>query len=305
MKRNHGALLRTLAALFALLTLCVCFASCEADYKGNGFSEDYNGAFDEELKEPSEGSGLQDSNQSLSTNVPERKVIKTFDIQSETKDFDAAIQALNTLISDCGGYVESASSTDKSLNNSSTYYARYATYTVRIPAENAECFVGSVGDAFHITSNRSYVEDVSETYYSIEARLEELQIERDSLMDILDLPETKQDYTLWTTVQSRLSEVRQQIAVYQGQLNRYDSRVAYSTVNLSIHEVINYTEGSEDNSFGSRLAASFQEGWNDFTEGLQEFVIWFAGAIPFLLTFAVIAGIVIVIILATTRKKKR
>ena len=49
MKRNHGALLRTLAALFALLTLCVCFASCEADYKGNGFSEDYNGAFDEEL----------------------------------------------------------------------------------------------------------------------------------------------------------------------------------------------------------------------------------------------------------------
>ena len=295
------SILRLFALTIALLSICLCFASCDASSKGDNMS------MESEMEKPNDaGSGLVDTEQSLTqAPIEERKVIKTFDISSETKDFDAAIASLNTLVAQCGGYVESASSYNKSLNNSSTSYTRRATYTVRIPAEQAETFIGSVGTLFHVTSNNSYVEDVSETYYSIEARLEELKIERDSLLDILDQTDTKSDYSLWLTVQERLSDVRQQIAVYQGQLNRYDSKIAYSTVNLTVSEVINYSEVSGDNSFGSRLGASFKGGWNNFAEAIQDVTIWFAGALPFLMVWAIFAVIVIVILVTVNKKKKR
>ena len=281
------------------------FASCSASKDGG--AEDMN-----MMEAPSEAGkteigGLNDP--STSAGVPngaERKIIKTFDIGSETKDFDVAIGSLNALIAEHGGYVESSTSSNKSLNNKSDSYTRHASYTVRVPAENAEAFVGSVGTLFNITSNKSYVEDVSETYYSIEARLEELQVERDSLMQVLEQPETAKDYDLWLTVNQRLSEVRQQIAVYQGQINRYDSRVAYSTVNLSINEVIHFTEVSENRSFGSRLGAAFREGWSNFTVGMQDFIIWFAEALPVLLLLGAIAtGVVFIIRVARKKKKKK
>ena len=297
--------IRLFALLLILAAVTVGFASCKAASKDGG-AEDMN-----MMETPSEAGkteigGLNDP--STSAGVPddaERKIIKTFDIGSETKDFDAAIGSLNTLIAEHGGYVESSTSSNKSLNNKSDSYTRYASYTVRVPAENAEAFVGSVGTLFNITSNKSYVEDVSETYYSIEARLEELKVERDSLMQVLEQPETAKDYDLWLTVNQRLSEVRQQIAVYQGQINRYDNRVAYSTVNLSINEVIHFTEVSENRSFGSRLGAAFREGWSNFAGGVQDFISWFAEALPVLILLGAIATGVVFIIRAARKKKKK
>lgn len=300
--------IRLYAILLALLSLTLLFASCAADNKATANDayydkENYSG---EDVKLDSPGAGFTATEQKVdTTEITERKIIKTFDISSETKDYDTAIASLNDLIAQHGGYVESASSSNKSLNNSSANYTRHANYTIRIPAENAEAFVGSMGGLFNITSNQSSIQDISETYYSIEARLEELQAERDSLIDILDATDTKKDYDLWLTVTQRLSEVRQQIAVYQGQLNRYDSKVAYSTVNLSINEVIAYSSISENNSFGSRLGAAFKEGWNDFVIGLGDFVIWFAEALPTLILLGAIAAAVIIIIRAAVRKKKR
>ena len=296
--------IQILALLLILSAVVVGFVSCSASKDGMAME-------DNRVESPSEagkteiGCGFADVGQSVTVPADaERKIIKTFDIGSETKDFDGAIASLNTLITENGGYVENSTSSNKSLNNKSESYTRYATYTIRIPAEKAEAFVGSVGTLFNITSNRSYVEDISETYYSIEARLEELKVERDSLMQVLEQPETAKDYDQWLTVNQRLSEVRQQIAVYQGQINRYDSKVAYSTVNLTVNEVIHFTEVSEDRSFGSRLGAAFKEGWSNFAVGMQDFAIWLAEALPVLILLGGIVTGVVFIIRAARKKKK-
>ena len=296
-------LTKILALLLILSAVTVGFASCKAS-KNDIATEDMMESPSEAGKGELSG-GLSDVEQSVTVPADaERKIIKTFDIGSETKDFDGAIASLNTLVTENGGYVESSTSSNKSLNNKSDSYTRYATYTIRIPAEKAEAFVGSVGTLFNITSNRSYVEDISETYYSIEARLDELKVERDSLLQVLEQPETAKDYDLWLTINQRLSEVRQQIAVYQGQINRYDSQVAYSTVNLTINEVIHFTEVSENRSFGGRLGAAFKEGWSNFAVGMQDFAIWLAEALPVLILLGGIVTGVVFIIRAARKKKK-
>ena len=295
---KNRAWIKLLALLMSLLMLSVAFASCAAkDMAG----ESYN----DSVSEPSKGeAGFSDVNVTVdSSQVSERKVIKTYHINTESKEYDAAIKALDELIQKHGAYVESANSSNQSINSSSNTYTRYATFTIRVPAENADAFVSSVGDVLHITQNRSTVEDVSETYYSIQARLEELQVERDSLLDVLEQTATKKDYNLWLTVKQRLSEVTQQIAVYQGQLNRYDGKIAYSTVTLSISEVLSYSVMQKNNSFGSRLGAAFREGWSDFVIFCQDFVIWLAQALPTLILLGGIAWGVIGLIRSSRRKK--
>ncbi len=295
MKKNPC--LRIFAALVALLLFLLCFAACGAasSYKNDAGKDSVSAS-------PEKGDGLGATDAPTLGTVTDRKIIKTFSLSAETKEFDAATTSLNTLITQNGGYVESMSSNNQSLNGSG-HFERYASYTIRIPAEKADAFVSAVGGLFNLTSNRAEVEDISESYYSIEAKLEELQVERASLLDILESTETKADYSLWLTVHQRLSEVTQQIAVYQGQINRYDSEVTYSTVYLTLDEVLSYSDTDED-SFWTRLGNSFVGGWQDFLSGVQAFCIWFVGAIPAFLVIALIATGTVLIVKRVRRSKK-
>ena len=291
---------RLFSLLSILLLLCIGFASCSA----KDFSDMDVGNRAPEISDDG-GMGLLGKDETVATPTdPERKIIKTYYLTTETKDYENATKALNELIAQNGGYVQESNSNNQSYNNTSMRDSRNASYVIRIPAENAEQFVNSIGGMLNVTGNRSTVEDISETYYSIEATLEELLVERDSLLEILGNTETAKDYNMWLTVKSRLGEVKQQIAVYQGQLNRYDSQVAYSTIHLSLNEVINYTENAESNRFGSRLWKSFRDGWSDFAEGLGDFTVWFVGAIPTLLLLGAIATAIVLLVRRHARKKK-
>ena len=279
-------------ALVALLLLpALCLASCNA-------ANDKFGNYAPEAEAPSVGLG----DELLSTPNAEketvRKIIKTYDLHAETKDFDTTVSAIAALVAEHNGYVESNSIPNR---NSGSQSARYASYKFRIPAENADAFVSTVGNTLNVTRNNSYVEDISETYYSIEATLEELQTERDSLLNMMKSLDTQKDYNFWLTLQTRLSEVRQQIARLQAQLNNYDSRVSYSTVNLSINEVVTYTPVEE--SFGAKIAAAFSKGWTAFGEFMEGLAVVLVTIFPFLLIPAA-AGIVVIVLIRRNDGKK-
>lgn len=275
-----------------LVTLALLFTSCAASDKGNSMVE----------TSPSIGSGFQESGKEVVAEPAQRKIIKTYRLNAETKSFDDAVRTVESMVAEKGGYVESSTLTDRGLNNTSDSYCRTASYVLRIPAEQADAFVNAVGDTLHVTSNTSSVEDISDSYYTVEAALEELLAERDSLLAMMSSLDEKSDYNFWLTLQQRLSEVKQKIAVYQAQLNNYDSKVAYSTVNLSINEVINYSERAESNRFGSRLGAAFRESWISFWEGCQGFVIFLVSAFP---TLLVVGGIAVGIVAIRRKVKKR
>lgn len=298
MKRRNRPVAHALSLLLLLLTLCALFVGCSS----KGSAVDRNESLP---SKPEDSLGFLDEEKVEASLPADRLIIKTYSISAETVEFDRMTEALNGHISACGGYVERSSTSGESLNSSSSSYSRYASYTIRIPAEHAEQFVTSVGSFFNVTSNVSEVEDISETYYSIEARLEELEAERDSLLDILNADETKKDYDLWLTVKQRLSEVSQQIAVYQGQINRYDSQVSYSTVNLSVREVLTYQTADGRNGFGSRLGNAFKDGWNGFVIGLQDFVVWLAEALPVLCLLGLIATGAVLLIRHSVRRKRK
>ena len=287
---------RILLVVLSLLTV-LSFASCATakDSVGNLYAPEA----------APEAPSIGMTNDKLNSTTPpadmvERKIIKTYDLNAETKEFDTTIQGLDALVAEFGGYVESNSISNRNYNSK---MARYASYKFRIPADKAEEFVNSIGNTLNVTRQNSNAQDVSESYYSIEATLKELQTERDSLLNMMASLDNQKDYNFWLTIQTRLSEVRQQIARYQAQLNNYDSRVEYSTVSLSINEVVEYTPDKEE-SFGARIGRAFSEGWTSFCEFVEDFTIWFAAALPFLVLLAIVLVPVVLIIRKSRAKKK-
>ena len=271
--------LRLVLVLLALATV-LCFASCSKSYDSVG-----NSSAELAPETPEIGMTNDKLNASnLPTDTVERKIIKTYDLNAETKEFDATVASLDALVAQYGGYVESNSITNRNYNSK---MARYASYKFRIPADKAEEFVGSIGNTLNVTRQNSNAQDVSESYYSIEATLKELETERDSLLNMMASLDNQKDYNFWLTIQTRLSEVRQQIARLQAQLNSYDSRVEYSTVSLYINEVVEYTP-DEEQPFGKRIANAFSAGLKEFAEFSVDFAVWFAEALPFIVLFIII-----------------
>ena len=230
----------------------------------------------------------------------ERKIIKTVNMTAETKEYDKAISSISDMIAANGGYIESSSTNGKSYNNYGTYRL-YASYTIRIPAENLDAFLGQVGGVLNVTSNNASQNDVSGSYYDIVSRLETLNAEKTALLAMYEKAETV-EYML--QIQQRLYDVIEEIEAYTTRLNYYDGQVSYSTVHLNLNEVIEYTDVTDPITYGERIADAFKDSWEDFGEGCQDFSIWFVGAIPTLLVLAVIGGGITLIVLTIVRKPR-
>ena len=106
-------------------------------------------------------------------------------------------------------------------------------------------------------------------------------------------------------IQDNLYQVISDIESYQSKLNTYDSKVNYSTVNLEIVEVIEYTElEKEETAFGKRISQAFKNSWKNFGKFLQGFAVFIVAAFPTLLVLAAIAFLVIFIVRRNKKKKK-
>ena len=111
------------------------------------------------------------------------------------------------------------------------------------------------------------------------------------------------DFDTWQKINAELTEIDVQLNYYYEQLKAIDRKVAYSTVNLSVREVVEYTE-TEEKGFGEELWNSFKSG-GEFVADIFKFVL---EILMFVLPFRLISGVVGVIVLIcirTSKKKKR
>lgn len=168
-----------------------------------------------------------------------RKLIRTFNLDAETTDFDNLVAQLQQETQNLGGYVES------SYVNGNSYYtenSRYASLTLRIPKDKTNDFLGTVGEMTNVTSKSENVEDVTLTYTDLKSHVEALQAEQEQLMKLMEQAKTVEDTM---SIQSRLTDVRYELESYMSQLKVYDNQVDYDTVNISIQEVKNETPTGE------------------------------------------------------------
>ena len=229
-----------------------------------------------------------------------RKIIKRVNVVSETKSFDSTLSAIEVEVAALGGYVQSSNVYGRIYEK---YSDRRATFTLRIPAENLDSFMNTVGSLVNITNKTTNVDDITETYTDIESRLNALKVEEARLLELLSKGESLPDLL---TIEQRLSEVRYEIESYTARIRGYDTLIAFSTVNIEIAEVVDYTpEPKKDPTFGDRIGEAFSESWEDFAEGCKDFAVWFVYSLPSILVLVVILFVFVFIIAGVSRRRKR
>ena len=220
------------------------------------------------------------------------KMIYNGYMEMQTQDFDAAASGIEALVRELGGYFQQSSVSNR---GSSSY--RYGSYTIRIPAAQFEAFFQRAGQLCHVTYTNTTADDVSESYYDTEARLETARIKLERLQQLLAKATSMEDII---TIESAISETEWDIENLSGTLRHYDALVDYATVNVELSEV--YQLSGQDKAvttFGGRLGQSFVNGLLAVGSALEDFAVWLAYSWVWL---AVIAAVIVVVIRIVRRR---
>lgn len=215
-----------------------------------------------------------------------RKLIRTFNLDVETLEFETFISDLKSEVSSLGGYIENSSVSGNSYNYSSN---RNASFTCRIPSDKLDEFINTIGGLGNITYSYEDTTDVTLQYVDTEARIKSLQTEYDQLLELLAEAENIDTIIL---LQQRLTDVRYQLESYQSQLRTYDNLVDYSTVHLNVNEVKRVT-AAEPKTIWERISADFGDNVYDIWAGAQDFFVWFVANIPYFIIWAIIIAAIV------------
>lgn len=220
------------------------------------------------------------------------KIIYTANLSLESKNYDASREKLDAALAEAGGYMEGS---DEYTRANST---RSISLTLRVPQENYQSFLEAAAQAGNVTSRSQQAEDVTAQYMDVEARLANLTAQRSRLQQLQQQAENLSDLL---EIESSLSDVQYQIESWQTQLDWYSDQVECCTVYIDLREVQNYSPTTE--SFGSRIASAFGEGWEAFVAGAQDLSVNLIYAWPVVLLLAVAA--VTALVVYRRRKHRR
>ena len=290
----------TLLALVMLLSLTACgggssMAMTEESSKGHSVTMD-SMAPEAEMAAPMEpkeefggdyAAGGVDGGSGVEIG---RKMIRTAELQLETTEFEAAVDGLNALTEQMGGYFENSSVGTRGGNY------RWSEFVVRVPAEHYNAFLNQAGELCHETWRNSRQEDVSEIYYDTQ------QIKLERLQELLSRAELMEDII---TIENAISETEQRIEELSGTLQHYDARVDYATVYIYLNEVYKLSNVEEvPENFGSRLSNAFSRGWDNFLDNTEDLLVSIAYGWMGWLIFIVVAFAGVKIGLRVVRKWK-
>ena len=280
---------KTLSLLLAVLlvfALCACgsadsassapsaaydMVSTETAYPAEAPEEDYGGfavAGGTQL-EPGPGAAPEGS--------PE-KLIYSASATVETTEFDQTIEKLSALVEQYGGFVESSSINGSNYYTQSRGYSseRYASYVIRVPSGKFSALMGSLSTLGNVPYSHTYTENITAQYYDTDARLTAYQTQEARLLEMMEAAETVEDLI---AIEEKLTELRYQIESLQSTLKNWDRQVAYSTLDLEVQEVIEYTPESRM-SYGQELALALTNGLRRTGEFFKDLLLAIVGALP-------------------------
>ena len=205
-----------------------------------------------------------------------RKLICTAQLELETTEFDQASVRLAELTEE------------------------YGNYTVRVPVARYQAFLNQIGELCHETWRSTEQQDITESYYDTQGRLETQKIKLERLQELLRKAEAMEDII---TIESAISETEWMIDDLSGTMRHYDSLVDYATITVSLQEVYKLSNVEEvPDSFGSRIGAAFRNGCSAFADGMENLAVALAYGWMWVLLAA--AAVVLVVRILRKRRKK-
>lgn len=266
-------------------------------------AEDRNGETPEDRNvETPEGDKTTSTN--ADPEQKEQKLVYTCDMTMETLEYAETIKTIKEQIAKYHGIIQEENESD---NNYQWYYAKEKTngtlssfFVIRIPAEHYQTFLDDLSGKGKITSKNMRVDNITKHYSEVETTIKSLKTQEKRLLAMMEQAKTVEDMI---TVETRLSEVQNELEQYKNALASLDTDITYSTINLQVYEVVKYEQSST--SFHDRFYNTLEDSKELFLDFMENgfFTLILFG--PILLVIGLILFIVIFIIRRIRRKKRQ
>jgi Domain of unknown function (DUF4349) len=180
-------------------------------------------------------------------------VIRNGQASIEVDKLDPAIVKVRQLAAQLGGYI----------GNSSVVgghdQVKSATLELKIPAQRFDQAVNGLGNIGKVESVNATAEDVGEEFVDITARVNNAHRLEDRLIALLATRTGKLQDVL--SVERELARVREEIERYEGRLRYLKTRVAVSTLSITIHEPVPILGQSPGQN---PIVAAIRQAWRNF-----------------------------------------
>ena len=171
----------------------------------------------------------------------------------EVDKLDPALVKLRQLAAQLGGYIGNSSM------SGGREQVKSATVELKIPAQRFDQAINGLGTLGKVESVNSTAEDVGEEYVDITARVNNAHRLEDRLIALLATRTGKLQDVL--SVERELARVREEIERYEGRLRYLKSRVATSTLSVTVHEPLPILgQGPGQNP----IVAAIRAAWRNF-----------------------------------------
>ena len=217
-----------------------------ADFSGSAGVADQSSA-----PAPPAGDPLQSMN-ATTTGAP-AMVIRTGQAFIEVEKLDPAVLRIRQLAAQVGGYIASSSM------SGGRDQIRQATLEIKLPSPRYDEAVSTLSAVGKVETVNTSAEDVGEEFVDVTARVTNARRLEERLINLLSNRTGKLDEVL--RVERELARVREEIERYEGRLRFLSSRVAMSTLTITVHEpapVLGSKPGENP------IAAAVRRAWRNF-----------------------------------------
>lgn len=212
----------------------------------------------------------------------ERKLIRNGRLHFRTKEVKNTKAEIEKQVKALNGYINNES--QNNYDNALSYEQ-----TIRVPAANFDALIEKIEALAQHVDNRSInTDDVTEEFIDVETRLTTKKDLEKRYRELLAKGRTVEELL---SIERELSNVRGEIESMEGRLNYLKNQVSFSTLVVTYYE-----QNATEFGFGSKVMASFGEGWSN----LLYFFIGVLNIWPF-----VIVGVALLIWFVRYRRRKK
>lgn len=208
-------------------------------------------------------------------------IIRNGNVSIEVESLEPAVAAVRALAAKLGGYVGNVST------STGQYSVRSSTLELKIPAPRFDEAMSGLTPIGRVEQSNTTAEDVGEEFVDLTARMANSKRLEERLVSLLATRAGKLEDVL--AVERELSRVREEIERVEGRMRFLKTRVAISTLSVTVHEEAPII--SPDNPGENVISEAFRDMWRNFV-GLVAFVISSLGVvIPIGLVLAIVVWI--------------
>ncbi len=226
------------------------------------------------------GSALPPGSATQAETVNPSMIIRTGNASLEVDSLELAIAAVQRIATSLGGWVGNTSLA------TGDYEVRRATIELKIPSARYDEALAGLKPIGKVESVSSNAEDVGEEFVDLTARTANARRLEERLITLLATRTGKLEDVL--SVERELARVREEIERYDGRLRYLRSRVATSTLSVTVHE---HAPLVSPNPGENVIGEAFRDAWRNFVRFLAAFIASLGVLVPLgaLLALVVIA----------------